>query len=141
VIEALTAREVLEMYRPNLEQFEQAMPILVVDDGDAVNFATIVGVEVPYALDQMVLNGDRYQAVLMSAEARITAYDLETGLAETEGPVDAAMFTYADRTGKYWAATQRFMRVNGKVTYIGGLEEAAFGIGAVQSALERLVGR
>jgi hypothetical protein len=140
VIEALTPQQALDMYRANIEQFDQAAPMLVADDGEQIGFTQIADMEVADGLAQMVLDGSRYHAVLLSAETRVTSYDLHTGQAETEGPVDAAMFTYADANGKTWSALQRFMRVNGKVTYLGDLEVSDLGFGAVQDRLRQLVG-
>lgn len=141
MIEALTPQQALDMYRNNIEQFDQAAPMLVMDDGEQIAFAQIAGVEVSDGLAEMALDGHRYHAVLLSAETRITAIDMRTGQAETEGPVDAAAFSYADANGKTWSALQRFMRVNGKVSWVGDLEIADLGFGAVQNRLQQLVGR
>ena len=140
MIEALTPEKALDLYRANVEQFDQAAPILLADDGEKIGFAQIVDMEVVDGLMHMVNEGYRYKAVMLSSEARMRTWDVTTGTAETEAAVDDVVFTYADATGKEWSATQQFMRTNSTVRWIGDLEVADGGIGAVLAALRRLVG-
>jgi hypothetical protein len=144
IMSAMTPQQAFAMYQQNIEDFDQAAPLLMVEAKGKINVVLIAGGPPADGLAQMIEQGKQYEAVLLSAETRMQAFR-EDGTSPTEGPVDTAVFTYADRTGKTWVAMRSFMRTNGKVTYLGDLEvpsdEDAVMLGAIAEGLQGLVGR
>jgi hypothetical protein len=141
VLENLTPEQAFDMYRGNIEKYEQAMPMLMTDHGGNLGVFEIVNQEVRDGLNRLADEGLCADAVLLSAEAKVLTFDPQ-GHAHTETPVDCVAISYLDRTGKEWTARRQFMRINGVVTY---LEELTVfegeGEGMVPDGLQRLVGR
>ena len=141
---AMTTRQAFALYQQNIEDFDQAAPLLMVEKGNKITVVLIEGGPPAEGLAQMIEEGKQYEAVLLSAETRMQVFK-EDGTSPTEGPVDTAVFTYADQDGKVWVAMRSFMRTNGKVTYLGDLEvpsdEDAVMLGAVMEGLSGLVGQ
>lgn len=138
----VTPEAAFEQYRGNIEDFDQAAPMMLCENEDGtLTVYQLMGVPVRDALRAMASRGERYRAILLSTEARMWAYT--NGEAETEGPVDAAVFNYADHTGRTWLATRQFIRISkGKVRYLGDLKLAPpGGEGAIPEQLSRLCGR
>ena len=142
MLENLTPEQAFELYRANVEKYEQAMPILMFDQGEGtLGITDITNEEVRDGLARLADEGLRANAVLLSAEAKVLTFDPQ-GHAHTESPVDCVAISYLDNTGKEWTARRQFMRISGTVTY---LEELTVfegeGEGMVPEGLERLVGR
>jgi hypothetical protein len=138
---AMTPERAFEMYHSNIEDFDQGAPMMMAEEEDgSLTIMQIVGIDVRDALKAMALQGERYKAVLLSNEARMWTYDSD-GNSKTEGAVDAAVFTYCDRTGRNWGAIRQFVRfAEGNVRWISDLEEMPPGaVGAVPEGLARLV--
>lgn len=142
MLETLTPEQAFDMYRNNIEQYEQAMPMLLVDEGDGnVGVYEIVNMEVRDGLNNIADMGKQYEAVVLSAEAKVMTFDPQ-GHAHTETPVDCVAISYLDRSGKEWTARRQFMRINGTVTYLEDLTVfEGEGEGMVPQGLQRLVGR
>jgi hypothetical protein len=141
LLEAITPQKAFELYRTNVEENEQAIPILMVDHGDGtVGITEILDMEVRDGLAGIADQGQTFEAVLLSAEARVRVFKPD-GTAETEAPVDCVVISYADKT-KDWTVKRQFMRHNGVVTYLEDLDvfEGDAG-GLVLDGLHRLVGR
>lgn len=138
---AMTPETAFEMYRGVIEDFEQAAPMIMAERDGAMTVYQLIGPEVRDVLRSMADQGERFDAVLLSVEARMWRY--EGGVAVTEGPVDTAVFQYADRDGKTWMATRQFARLSvGNIKWLGDLTmEPEDSEGAVPEGLARLVGR
>ena len=109
----------MELYATSIENFDQGVPEMMAEAEDGgITIFSIMGLPPAEALEAMYAKGDRYAAVLLSVEARMWAFGKD-GQSESEGPVDAAVVHYADRTGRTWGATRRFIRIaEGNVKWI-----------------------
>jgi hypothetical protein len=137
----MTPETAFDFYHSLIEDFDQGAPMMMAEELDgSITMFQIVGIDVRDALTAMAEGGERYKAVLLSNEARMWIYDSD-GNSQTEGAVDAAVFTYSDQTGKTWGAIRQFVRfAEGNVRWITDLEEMPTGaVGAVPEGLARLV--
>jgi hypothetical protein len=143
MLEVLTPTNAFEMYRGNIEEYDDPVPMLALDMGSGTDLVleAILDQEVTDALQGMVNDGLRFQAILLSSWAKMQAFDPD-GNALTEGPVDAAAFVYVDAQGREWSASRPFVRINGTVTYLTELQVfTGKGEGTVSVSLRTLVGQ